>query len=71
MTSVIAKFHYRGALGVKAAQKLGKCHTHLGVRKVMLNEADNIIAIEHDAACMDRNDLAALLRRFGVALSGA
>ncbi len=71
MTSVVARFQYQGTLSGKAARRLGESHTHLGVRDVTVNEAENTIAIEYDATCMDRNGLAALLRRFGVALSGA
>lgn len=36
-----------------------------------MNEAENSIAVEYDAACMDRNGVAPLLRRLGVAVEGA
>ena len=70
MTSVVAKFEYQGALGGKVAQRLGESYTHLGVRKIAVNEAERTIAMEYDATRMDRNGVAALLRRLGVALAG-
>jgi hypothetical protein len=70
MTSVVARFEYQGALSGKVAQKLGESYTHLGVRKISVNEAERIIAIEYDATRMDQNGVAALLRRLGVALAG-
>ena len=69
MTSVVARFHYQGALGVKVAQRLGESYTHLGVRKIVVTEAESTIAIEYDATRMDRNGVVALLRRLGVALA--
>ena len=68
MTSVVARFQYQGALSGKVAQMLGESYTHLGVRKIALNEAERTIAIEYDATRMDRNGVAALLRRLGVAV---
>ena len=70
MTSVVAKFEYQGALGGKVAQRLGESYTHLGVRKIAVNEAERTIAMEYDATRMDRNGVAALLRRLGVAVVG-
>ena len=71
MTSVVAKFQYQGALGGKTAERLGESCTHLGVRKIAVNEAESTIAIEYDATRMDQNGVAALLRRLGVAVAGA
>ncbi len=70
MTSLVARFQYQGALGVKVAQRLGESYTHLGVRKIVVTEAESTIAIEYDATRMDRNGVAALLRRLGVAIAG-
>ncbi len=70
MTTVVARFHYQGALGVKVAQRLGESYTHLGVRKIVVTEAESTIAIEYDATRMDRNGIVALLRRLGVAIAG-
>ena len=69
MTSVVARFHYQGALGVKVAQRLGESYTHLGVRKIVVTEAESTIAIEYDATRMDQNGVTALLRRLGVAVA--
>ncbi len=71
MTTVVARFHYQGALSVKVAQRLGESYTHLGVRKIVVTEAESTIAIEYDATRMDQNGVAALLRRLGVAVAGA
>ena len=71
MTSVVAKFQYQGALSAKVGQKLGESYTRLGVRRITVNEQERGIAIEYDATRMDRNGVAALLRRLGVALEGA
>jgi len=69
MTAVVARFQYQGALGVAQAQRLGESYTHLGVRKIIVNEAERTIAIEYDATRMDHHGVAALLRRLGVALA--
>ena len=71
MTSVVARFQYQGALSIKVAQRLGESYTHLGVRKIALNEAERTIAIEYDATRMDWNGVAALLRRLGVPVAEA
>jgi hypothetical protein len=70
VTTVVARFEYQVALGVRQAQKLGESYTHLGVRKITMNEAERAIAIEYDATRMDRNGVAALLRGLGVPLAG-
>ena len=71
MTAVVATFQYQRPLGVRQAQKLGESYTHLGVRKIAVNEAERTIAVEYDATRMDQNGVAALLRRWGVPLEGA
>ena len=71
MTTVVAVFKYQGTLGVKQAQNLGESYTHLGVRKIVVNEHELTIAVEYDATRMDQNGVAALLRRMGVPLAGA
>ena len=70
MTTVVATFQYQRPLGVKQAQKLGESYTHLGVRKIAVNEAERTVAVEYDATRMDQNGVAALLRRWGVPLGG-
>jgi len=70
MTTVVATFHYQRPLGVKQAQKLGESYTHLGVRKIAVNEAERTVAVEYDATRMDQNGVAALLRQWGVPLGG-
>ena len=71
MTTVVAVFKYQGTLGAKQAQNLGESYTHLGVRKIVVNEHEHTIAVEYDATRMDQNGVAALLRRMGVPLAGA
>ena len=71
MTTVVATFPYQRPLGVRQAQKLGESYTHLGVRKIMVNEAERTISVEYDATRMDQHGVAALLRRWGVPLEGA
>ena len=71
MTTVVATFQFQRPLGVRQAQKLGESYTHLGVRKIVVNEAERTIAVEYDATRMDQNGVAALLRRWGVPLAGA
>jgi len=66
MTTVEAVFHYQGSLSAAHAQRLGESYTHLGIRKIAVNEAEHSIAIEYDATRMDRNGVASLLRRLGV-----
>jgi hypothetical protein len=71
MTTVVANFRYQRPLGVRQAQTLGESYTHLGVRKIVVNEAERTIAVEYDATRMDQNGVAALLRRWGVPLEEA
>ena len=66
MTSVVAVFRYQGRLGPRQAQSLGESFTHLGVRKIQVNESESSIAVEYDATRMDQHGVAALLRRIGI-----
>ena len=68
MTSVVVKFEYQGTLSGQTAQRLGESFTHLGVRKIAVNEAERTIILEYDATRMDQNGVAALRRRLGVAV---
>ena len=70
MTTVVAVFRYQGKLGLRQAQDLGESYTHLGVRKIQVNENENTLAIEYDATRMDERGVAALLRRLGIPLAG-
>ena len=69
MTAVVAIFNYQGKLGLRQAQNLGASYTHLGVRKIQVDEKENTVAVEYDATRMDEPGLAALLRRLGVPLA--
>ena len=71
MTTVVVTFKYQGTLGDKQAQTLGESYTRLGVRKIVVNGPEQTVAVEYDATRMDRNGVAALLRRLGVPLAGA
>jgi len=69
MTAVVATFPYQRPLGARPAQKLGESYTHLGVRRIVVHDAERTIAVEYDATRMDQNGVAALLRRLGVPLA--
>ena len=69
MTAVVAIFKYQGRLGLRQAQNLGASYTHLGVRKIQVDEKENTVAVEYDATRMDQHGMAALLRRLGVPLA--
>ncbi len=69
MTTVVAVFEYQGTLGARQAQNLGESYTHLGVRKIVVKESEQTIAVEYDATRMDQHGVAALLRRLGVPLA--
>ena len=66
MTAVVARFQFQGTLSLRQAQNLGASYTHLGVRKIQVNESEETIAVEYDATRMDLAGVAALLRRLGV-----
>lgn len=66
MTSVVAVFKYQGKLGLRQAQNLGESFTHLGVRKIQVNEEEGTIVVEYDATRMDQPGVAALLRRLSI-----
>ena len=66
MTSVVAVFKFQGKLGLRQAQNLGESFTHLGVRKIQVNEDEGTIAVEYDATRMDQSEVAALLRRLSI-----
>ena len=68
MTSVVAPFHYQGKLSLRESQKLGESYTHLGVRKIQVDESEHILRVEYDATRMDQAGVAALLRRIGIPL---
>jgi hypothetical protein len=69
MTAVVAVFQFQGTLGLRQAQNLGNSYTHLGVRKIQVNESAGTIAVEYDATRMDQPGVAALLRRLGIPLA--
>lgn len=69
MTMVDAVFQYQGMLSAAQAQALGESYTHLGIRKIAVNEAEHGIVIEYDATRMDRNGVASLLRRLGIPMT--
>ena len=69
MTAVVAVFQYQGRLGLRQAQSLGDSFTHLGIRKIQVNESENTIAVEYDATRMDQRGVAALLRRIGIPIT--
>ncbi len=71
MTSVVATFNYQGTLGISQAQNLGESYTHLGVRRIRVDEAARTVAIEYDATRMDQRGVAALLRRLGVPIDNS
>ena len=56
---------------MRTAQNLGESYTHLGVRKIEVDEPAHRIAVEYDATRMDQNGVAALLRRLGVPIEHA
>ncbi len=66
MTTVVAVFKYQGRLGSSHARNLGESFTRLGVRKIRVDEKKQTIAVEYDATRMDRNGVAALLRRLRI-----
>jgi hypothetical protein len=70
MTAVVAVFRLQGSIGLRQAQNLGASYTHLGVRKIQVNENQGAIAVEYDATRMDQPGVAALLRRLGIPISG-
>jgi len=71
MTAVVGVFKYQGTLGMQQVQKLGESYTHLGVRKIVVDELERTLAVEYDATRMDQNGVAALLRRLGVPIGEA
>jgi hypothetical protein len=69
MTTVDIVFDYQGTLGLREAQKLGESYTHLGIRKVRVNEPEHTIAVEYDATRMDQYGVTSLLRSLGVPIA--
>ncbi|MBI3896236.1 MAG: hypothetical protein HY313_09940 [Acidobacteria bacterium] len=68
MTTVVAVFKIQEKLGLPQARALGESYTNLGIRKIAVDEKEQTIAVEYDATRMDRDGVAALLRRLGVPL---
>ena len=69
MTAVVANFRCQGRLGLRQAESLGASYTHLGIRKIQVNEGDSTISVEYDATRMDQLGVAALLRRIGIPIA--
>jgi hypothetical protein len=69
MTTVVVNFKYQGELGSAVARRLGESFTHLGFRKIAVNEREQTITIEYDATRMDENGVAANLRKLGVPIT--
>jgi hypothetical protein len=66
MTAVVAHFRFQGRLGLRQGQNLSASYTHLGIRRIQVDENEGSIAVEYDATRMDRAGVAALLRRLGI-----
>ena len=69
MTAVVARFQFQGSISLRQAQNLGASYTHLGVRKIRVNESSGTITVEYDATRMDQAGVAALLRRCGIPIT--
>jgi hypothetical protein len=69
MTAVVAIFRFQDKLGLSQTQSLGESFTHLGVRKIQVNEGEGTIAVEYDATRMDQAGVVALLRRRGIPIT--
>jgi len=69
MTTVVVVFKYQAELGSAVARRLGESFTHLGFRKIAVNEREQTITIEYDATRMDENGVAAKLRTLGVPIA--
>ncbi|MBI3934672.1 MAG: hypothetical protein HY316_08250 [Acidobacteria bacterium] len=69
MTAVVAVFRFQGKIGLRQAQNLGESYTHLGVRKIQVDESGGTIAVEYDATRMDQPGVAALLHRLGIPIT--
>ncbi len=66
MTTVETVFKYQGTLDSSQARNLAESFTHLGLRKVRVDEKEQTVAVEYDATRMDRHGVAALLLRLRI-----
>ncbi len=66
MTAVEITFRYQGRLKTELLAHTQEHHSNFGIRRIQLDESQNLITVEYDATRLDEKGVEALLRRVGV-----
>ncbi len=66
MTAVEITFRYQGRLRPELLPRTQESHRDFGIRRMKLDEPQNLITVEYDATRLDEKGVEAVLRRAGV-----
>lgn len=66
MTAVEITFRYQGRLKTELLARAQEHHSNFGIRRIQLDESQNLITVEYDATRLDEKGVEAVLRRVGV-----
>jgi hypothetical protein len=68
MTTVEASYRYANSLNDAIMRALDSVREVYGIRKMTLNEKENIVRVEYDASRLKEPIVASLLRKAGMAI---
>ena len=67
MTKVVARFRLQAPLDTAQLERLAEARGVYGILGFQMDDASQALAVEYDATRMNRQEVAGLLRRCGVA----
>jgi hypothetical protein len=68
MTTMEASYRYANSLNEAIMRAIDSVREVYGIRKVTLNEKENIVRVEYDASRLKEPVVASLLRKAGMAI---
>lgn len=71
MTQLEVRYHYRTAPAAAEMRAVNAIREVYGIRKIILDEKQQIVRVEYDASRLKEPAVAALLRRAGLDLTEA
>ena len=66
MTAVEIRFRYQAPFQPQALPRTSEDHGFFGIRKMRLDQQQNVITVEYDATRLDPKGVESVLRRVGV-----
>lgn len=69
MTYLEVFYRYQGPLSVEQMKKIGEPPGHYGIRRIRLDEAQQVARIEFDASRLKETEVVHWIRRAGIPLT--